>query len=83
MNALEAPRGAVGPNDFARQVEHAQNRHTGETARARKHSLDVIAQPVRNDDDPPLREGVSPAEAAHARGEGCIPDGGKERRSEF
>ena len=70
MNALEAPRGAVGPNDFARQVQHAQNRHTGETARPRKHSLDVIAQPVRDDDDPPLREGVSPAEAAHARGEG-------------
>ena len=38
--------------------------------RAREHALDVIAKAVRDDDDPPVRQRVSTAQAAHARREG-------------
>ena len=70
MRLCESRQGAIGFRDFARQIDHAQNLHPGEAARAREHPLDVIAKPVRDDDDAPVRQRVSIAQAAHARSEG-------------
>ena len=70
MGLLVLRRGALRFGSLARQVDHAQNFHTGKAARARENCVYVIAKPVRDDDHPPVRQRVSKAQAAHARSEG-------------